>query len=323
MHQKDNNQKHKENDKEEDNDNDDDKDKDKGKDTKQAKDATIVTKSTTSTEKSASEKPSLSSSFKFNVKASEFKPNVNATPFTPSFASGDKKASVTTTASANSVADKNLFFGKSIKKGPFVLRELMSSPFKEGQAVPSPSSITPTWPYGQRPFRHLFQVTSRYEDDMMYSQGMGQHGGNGAGSYYAMSAPYNYGPSGQFAIPPQMTMAGPSHMVPFIGTTGPVPFSQPPPPPPGMPHTGAGPGFPQLAPTSARRSCIYRLCMCVNWTTLLLALTLVLTLFLLDSKAHYPPQGFPPGRSNMIPPSGLHISMYPYPPSAHGTFSCE
>ncbi|KAG0353670.1 hypothetical protein BGZ54_002098 [Gamsiella multidivaricata] len=121
-------------------------------------------------------------------------------------------------------------------------------------------------------------VTNRYEEDMMFSQGIGQHGANTVGSYYAMSA-YNYGPSGQFG-PPPMTMAGPNHMVPFIATTGPVPFSQPT-PPPGMPHTGTGPGFPQMALTSA---------------------------------PHYTTQGFPPGRSGMIP----HMAMYAYPPAAHG-----
>ncbi|KAI8348330.1 hypothetical protein B0O80DRAFT_182231 [Mortierella sp. GBAus27b] len=260
----------------------DQEDKDRNQDrsvaeTKQARDSTDPPKSTASTaaptsnEKTAPEKPGLGSPFKLNAKASVFKPNVNAAPFTP----GDKKTS-TTTSTTQSVADKNQFFGKTIKKGPIALKETMSSPFKDGQTTQSPVTVTPTWPYGQRPFRHLFQVTGRYDDDM-YTQGMVQHGGNGAG-YYAMAAPYNY-PSGQFGLP-QMTMAGPSHMVPFIGTAGPVPFSQA--PPPGMPHTGAGPGFPQLAPTSA---------------------------------PHYAPQGFPPGRSNMIPPSGLHIPMYPYAPT--------
>ncbi|KAF9921805.1 hypothetical protein FBU30_008129 [Linnemannia zychae] len=214
------------------------------------------------------------SSFKLNINASEFKPNANAAPFVPS---GTKKS---TTASVSS-ADKNMFFGKIIKKGPLPLQDSMASPFKKGQNIPNPKTISPTWPYGHRSFRHLFQVTSRYEDDMMYSQGMaGQHG-NGTGGYYAMG-PYSYGPSGQFGVPPPMTMGGPSHMVPFIGAGGPVPFSQP---PPGMPHTAAGPGYPQMAPTTA---------------------------------PHYAPQGFPPGRSNMIPPSGMHMQMYPYAPNIHG-----
>ncbi|KAF8927412.1 hypothetical protein BGZ58_010410 [Dissophora ornata] len=196
-------------------------------------------------EKSAADKAKSGSSFKFNIKASVFKPNVNAAPFTPSFASAERKSNATVPG----VADKNLFFGKPIKKGPLSLEESMSRPFKKGQTSPSPASITPIWPYGQRAFRHLFQVTNRYEEDMLYNQGMGQHGGNNVGGYYSM-APYNYGPSGQFGVPPPMTMAGPNHMVPFLATAGPVPFSQPP-PPPGMPHSGAGPAYPQMAPTSS------------------------------------------------------------------------
>ncbi|KAF9127095.1 hypothetical protein BGW39_006103 [Mortierella sp. 14UC] len=229
------------------------------------------------TDKPVTTKAAAGSSFKFNIKASEFKPNVNAAPFTPSFATGDRKsASVNTSA-----IDKNLFFGKVIKKGPLSLQSSMASPFKKGQTTPSPASTTPTWPYGQRAFRHQFQVANRYEDDMMYSQSMGGQHGSGAGGYYAMG-PYSYGPSGQFGVPPPMTLGGPSHMVPFMGTGGPVPFSQP---PPGMPHTAAGPGYPQMAPTTA---------------------------------PHYAPQGFPPGRSAMLPPSGMHMQMYPYPPTPHG-----
>ncbi|KAK3809734.1 MAG: LsmAD domain-containing protein [Linnemannia elongata] len=234
-----------------------------------------VPAASTATDKPATTKPATGSSFKFNIKASEFKPNVNAAPFTPSF-TGDKKSA----PGASTAADKNLFFGKVIKKGSLPLQSSMASPFKKGQTTPSPASTTPTWPYGQRAFRHQFQVTNRYEDDMMYSQGMAGHNGNGAGGYYAMG-PYSYGPSGQFGVPPPMTMGGPSHMVPFMGAGGPVPFSQP---PPGMPHTAAGPGYPQMAPTTA---------------------------------PHYAPQGFPPGRSGMLPPSGMHMQMYPYPPT-HG-----
>ncbi|KAH7056063.1 hypothetical protein BKA57DRAFT_449665 [Linnemannia elongata] len=237
---------------------------------------TAAPAASTATDKPATTKPATGSSFKFNIKASEFKPNVNAAPFTPSFAAGDKKSAPVT----STTADKNLFFGKVIKKGPLPLQSSMASPFKKGQATPNPASTTPTWPYGQRAFRHQFQVTNRYEDDMMYSQGMAGHNGNGAGGYYAMG-PYSYGPSGQFGVPPPMTMGGPSHMVPFMGAGGPVPFSQP---PPGMPHTAAGPGYPQMAPTTA---------------------------------PHYAPQGFPPGRSGMLPPSGMHMQMYPYPPN-HG-----
>ncbi|KAF9949182.1 hypothetical protein BGZ70_001897 [Mortierella alpina] len=210
--------------------------------------ATAVTASTNLAENPSAEKSAPGNSFKFNPKASVFKPNVNAAPFTPSFATGGDKKSSAPGAQASA---ENLFFGRIIKKGPQPLQEFMSSPFAKGQASPSPTSITPTWPYGQRAFRHLFQVTNRYEEDLMYSQGLGQHGGNGTGSYYAMS-PYSYGPSGQFNVPPHMAMGGPTHMVPFMGTGGPVPFSQPPPPPPGMPHTGAGPGFSQMAPTSSR-----------------------------------------------------------------------
>ncbi|KAF9899784.1 hypothetical protein EC991_008326 [Linnemannia zychae] len=229
------------------------------------------------TDKPVISKPAAGSSFKFNIKASEFKPNVNAAPFTPSFATGDRKS-----VSVNALAsDKNPFFGKVIKKGPLPLQSSMASPFKKGQTTPNPASTTPTWPYGQRAFRHQFQVTNRYEDDMMYSQSMGGQHGNGTGGYYAMG-PYSYGPSGQFGVPPPMTLGGPNHMVPFMGSSGPVPFSQP---PPGMPHTAAGPGYPQMAPTTA---------------------------------PHYGPQGFPPGRSTMLPPSGMHMQMYPYPPTPHG-----
>ncbi|GJJ72528.1 hypothetical protein EMPS_04886 [Entomortierella parvispora] len=231
---------------------------------------------TASADKSAA---TTGTTFKLNVKANVFKPNVNAAPFTPSFGGADKKAGASQGAPA---VDKNLFFGKTVKKGRLPLEEAMSSPFKKGQTMPAPNSIAPTWPYGSRSFRHLFTVTNRYEDDMMYSQGMGgaQHG-NGGGGYYAMG-PYSYGPAGQYGGPPPMAMGSPSHMMPFMPNGGPVPFSQP--PPPGMPHTGAGQGYPQVAPTSA---------------------------------PHYAPQGFTAGRTGMIPPSGMPIPMYHYPPN-HG-----
>jgi hypothetical protein len=34
--------------------------------------------------------------------------------------------------------------------------------------------------------------------------------------------------------------------------------------------------------------------------------------------AHYAPQGFAPGRSGMIPPSAMHMPMYPYTQNPHG-----
>lgn len=175
------------------------------------------------TDKPADKPAASGSNFKFNIKASVFKPNVNAPVFTPS-GSLEKKV------------EKNLFFGKAIKKGPLSLQDSMSSPFKKSQTIPTPTSITPTWPYGERQYRHLFQITSRYEEEMY---GQGQHG---PGGYYAVN-PYNY-PPGQFAGGPPMSMA-PGHM-PFMGA-GHAPFSQP------MAHTGGGPGFPQMAPTSARK----------------------------------------------------------------------
>ncbi|KAG0055361.1 hypothetical protein BGZ83_008881 [Gryganskiella cystojenkinii] len=231
-------------------------------------------------QKSASEKETTTAaahSFKLNVKASVFKPNANATPFTPSFGGTDKKTGSPLTPTP--AGDKNLFFGKTIRKGPLLLQESMSNPFKKSQAVPGPSSITPTWPYGQRSFRHLFTVTNRYEEDL-YNQGMSsaQHGATSG--YYAM-APYSYGSSGQYGGPPSMALNGPNHMIPFIPNGGPVPFSQP---PPSMPHTGAGQGYPQVTAASA---------------------------------AHYAQQGFTPNRSGIIPPSGMHLPMYAYPPNPH------
>ncbi|KAF9928025.1 hypothetical protein BGZ65_006466 [Modicella reniformis] len=250
--------------------------------------ATATATGAASSTAAGGEKPisssSSSSSFKLNVKAPVFKPNVNA-PFTPSFASGggDKKVgtvagSTTTTTTmtmatlGSGVTNKNLFFERVIKRGPLPLRESMSSPFKQGQTMPNPTNIGPIWPYGVRPFRHLFQV-ARYDEDMIYSNpgmvvGGGQHGvgggggnggaggGGGGGGYYAMGAasPYNFGPSaGQFSVPPMTMATGPNHIgVPYLGTSGPIPpYSQPPPPPPGMPHSGTvGPAYAQLAPTS-------------------------------------------------------------------------
>ncbi|KAF9198493.1 hypothetical protein BGZ49_000672, partial [Haplosporangium sp. Z 27] len=246
--------------------NDIEEEKDKNKVTKDAKPETTKPSSATTTnttsaptekpiekttvEKATVEKATVASgnSFKFNIKASVFKPNVNAAPFTPSFATGEKKASNVTLNS-----DKNQFLGKTIKKGPIPLKEFMPNPFKKGPPI-DPSTVGPTWEYGDTSFRHLFHSSNRYEDSMMYTQGMGQHDGSGSGGYYAMT-PYNYSHAGQFGVPPSMAMAAPSHMVAFGGH---VPFTQP--PPPGMPHAGVGPGFPQMPPSSA---------------------------------AHYPPQGFP------------------------------
>ncbi|KAF9971605.1 hypothetical protein BGZ73_005429 [Actinomortierella ambigua] len=172
------------------------------------------------------------STFKLNAKASVFKPNVNAVPFTPSGA-------LATAAAADKKADKTLaFFGKAIRKGPMELEKVMGPPFQKGKAIPASTSVTPTWSTGgKRMFRHMFQESSGYEEDMYGGQA-------GPGGYYQMGS-YRY-PAPFFPGAPPMTMGAPAHIMPMMSPV-PIPFSQP----MGPPGTAPAAGFPPMAPVTA------------------------------------------------------------------------
>lgn len=89
------------------------------------------------------------SSFKLNAKASSFKPNPSAATFVPS-------SSLTSVTYHN---DKNSFFGgKHLKKELADDRITMKDAFKPPllKKHDRPSSIGPTWPFGNMPYRVQF-----------------------------------------------------------------------------------------------------------------------------------------------------------------------
>ncbi|KAK9719607.1 poly(A)-binding protein binding protein [Basidiobolus ranarum] len=214
-----------------------------------------------------------SSTFKFNVKASEFKPNPTAAPFIPSsYQNSDKKSSTNAASSP--------FFGnKNLKRGHTSVKEMLKKPDMETE---DPSTIAPTWPFGQKSFRHQFSHTATYEEDMYSHNGMNQA--------FVPYVAYRY--PAQFPGMPAMGMQQPPmpYMTPapFVPN---MPFSA------SMPHPGGPPPAvysPQMTPVSAPR--MYPKGQAPP-----------------SEGQHFaPPGGYPPqGRGPMVP--NMPPQMYTYP----------
>lgn len=106
---------------------------------------------TNNTTASAAAAAATAASFKFNAKASSFKPNPTAAAFVP-----------------GGNADKPNFTGRQLKKGDLNEHLTMTEAF-----VPSfvdkdisPSSVGPTWPFGNKSYRVQFNQFAAYEEDV-------------------------------------------------------------------------------------------------------------------------------------------------------------
>ncbi|CAO3664768.1 unnamed protein product [Umbelopsis vinacea] len=109
------------------------------------------------------------SSFKFNVKASEFKPNPSAPAFVPGGAS--KAMTEATGAKKQHQQVNNL-----------TLTEAFVPPSAKDKQV-KPDCVGPTWPYGNKSYRHQFHQYSGYEEDMYQ---------NTSPQNYPYNYPYRY-----------------------------------------------------------------------------------------------------------------------------------
>ncbi|KAK9716932.1 poly(A)-binding protein binding protein [Basidiobolus ranarum] len=220
------------------------------------------------------------STFKFNIKASEFKPNPTAAPFIPSSQQNTDKKPNTTAASSP-------FFGnKNMKRGHTSIKEMFKNP-TTAEKSENPSTIAPTWPFGQKSFRHQFSHTTIYEED--------GYGHNIMGQQYDPYVAYRY--PVQFPGMPSMGMQQPPMQymtsAPFVPN---MQFS------PAMAHPG-GPSpavySPQMTPVSAPR--MYQKGQAPP----------------AEGQHFVPPNNFPPqGRGPMVP--NMPPQMYAYPgPQGH------
>ncbi|RIB10029.1 hypothetical protein C2G38_2005399 [Gigaspora rosea] len=214
--------------------------------------------------------PTNAPQYKLNVKAPEWKPNPNAASFTPTPNSntGDKRSPGSSPFFGNRQLKKNLL---SLKDG--------FSPFQKSKPLPNPSAIPPTWPFGQRPFRHHFTVTN-YEEDIYSQAAANQSFGFAA---YPVAAPYRY-PSGQFVGVPPMPLQQATPM-PYLqpGFVPGIPFTTAAPlPPTGAPPTIYSPQISSMIPQ------------------------------------HFGSQGFQsPGRTPIVP-TGIHPPIYQPSQYQHG-----
>ncbi|ORY02780.1 hypothetical protein K493DRAFT_405161 [Basidiobolus meristosporus CBS 931.73] len=204
------------------------------KNSKQATEPASTTATATATTPASTAPTKPSTTFKFNVKATEFKPNPSAAPFVPaSHQNSDKKA----TANA---ASSPFFANKNLKRGHASVKGMLKKADSEEKSE-DPSTIAPTWPFGQKSFRHQFSHTVIYDEDM--------YGQNGMNQAYLPYVAYRY--PAQFPGMPAMGMQQP-----------PMPYMPPAPFVPNMPFTAsmphpAGPPSavysPQMTPVSAPR----------------------------------------------------------------------
>ena len=128
------------------------------------------------------------------------------------------------------------FVNRQLKKNTATLKDGFT-PFQKGKNIANPNTIrkyknstfphfllikhywhnskfiiAPTWPFGHRPFRHQFTVTTNYDDDI-YSQAAVTQG---FGFAYPVG-PYRYPPNTQFVgVPPIPIQQG-----------APIPYMQP------------------------------------------------------------------------------------------------
>ncbi|CAG8468745.1 9326_t:CDS:10 [Dentiscutata heterogama] len=209
--------------------------------------------------------------YKLNAKAPEWKPNPNAASFTPTpnSSTGDKRS-----------PGSSPFFGNRQLKKNFLSLKDGFSPFQKSKPLPNPSTIPPTWPFGQRPFRHHFSVTNNYEEDIYSQAAANQSFGFAA---YPVAAPYRY-PSGQFVGVPPMPLQQATPM-PYL----PQGFV------PGIPFTAAAPLPPTGAPPTIYSPQISSMI-----------------------PQHFGSQGFQsPGRTPIVP-AGIHPQIYQPYQNQHG-----
>ncbi|CAG8696326.1 1279_t:CDS:10, partial [Acaulospora morrowiae] len=206
--------------------------------------------------------------FKLNAKASEWKPNPNAASFTPTpNTAGDKRS-----------PGSSPFFGnRQLRKNTASLKDGFC-PFKKGKSLENPNSIPPTWPFGQKPFRHHFTVTTNYEEDIYTQASVNQGFG-----FTAYPVPhYRFTAGTQFVGVPPMPMQQTTPVQYMPGFVPGMPFTTAPMPPNGAPPTIYSPQIPPVIPQ------------------------------------HFGSQGFPsPGRTPIVP-TGIHPQMYPPYQSPHG-----
>ncbi|KAI8579049.1 hypothetical protein K450DRAFT_243621 [Umbelopsis ramanniana AG] len=168
-------------------------------------------------------KPKSTSSFKFNVKASEFKPNPSAPAFVPG---GAAKASNDLPGSKK----------QHVHVSSLTLTEAFVPPSAKDKHV-KPDSVGPTWPYGSKSYTHQMHQYSGYEEDV-YQGASPQN--------YPYNYPYRYAQYVPGMPPVPVQQPGMSYMNPQFVTPN-MAYSTG-----GMPN--AAPSFsPQMANVPARK----------------------------------------------------------------------
>ncbi|KAI7887638.1 LsmAD domain-containing protein [Mucor mucedo] len=157
-------------------------------------------------------------SFKFNAKASSFKPNPTAAAFVPG---------------GNS--DKTNFVGRQLRKGDpsehLTMTEAFVPSFVEKDI--SPSSVGPTWPFGNKSYRVQFNQFAPYEEDVFTGYPSPQYG-------YGYPQ-YRY-PQYVQGMPPMAVQQGP-YMNPQFVQNVPIPA-----PPNGGPPVNYSPQMGNVSP---------------------------------------------------------------------------
>lgn len=170
---------------------------------------------------------SSTNSFKFNVKASSFKPNPTAAAFVPGGA-----------ASGGSDKPNQSFGGRQLKKGEpaehLTMTEAFSPSFVDKDV--HPSSVGPTWPFGNKSYRVQFNQFAAYEEDMY----QGYPSPN-----YAYGYPQYRYPQYVQGMPPMAVQQGPYMNPQFVQN---VPMSAPMQPNGGPPSVGYSPQMANVSP---------------------------------------------------------------------------
>ncbi|OZJ03154.1 hypothetical protein BZG36_03894 [Bifiguratus adelaidae] len=247
-------------------------------------------------------KPTEAPAKKLNPKATEFKPNVNAPVFTP----GAKPAAPATSKAPKS--QTNTFFGdKQVKKGRFPSKHVLASPFEKDQAQQDPKSVTPTWPYGTKSYRHQYQVTN-YEDDNNPMQA------NQAYQYAYSMGQFRYPQQFAPGMPPMPMQPVTSYpMAPGFMAT--IPFSSPMPP-----HTnGMSPVYsPQMPPPSPHTPFVSQAGFPSPQRTAMVAAGISPQMFPFQQGPHGQPMvmRYPPDMHNMPPNTNVMMQQRPPRPSS-------
>ncbi|ORX60247.1 hypothetical protein DM01DRAFT_1370840 [Hesseltinella vesiculosa] len=182
---------------------------------------------------SASEKPkddkkppAKPSNFKFNIKASEFKPNPSAAAFVPG-----AKPTGSVTSEENSRNVKKFAAGEHV-----TMDDVFKVSFAKGKQKQA-STIAPTWPFGNHPYRHQFNHQSQYAEDIYTG-------------YPAPGYGYNYQIRYQY-VPGMAHMPVPQQGVPYMNPQFVPPMPGAPIPPGAPPNVAYSP---QMANGSPRYS---------------------------------------------------------------------